>query len=205
MPVERADVGSERRFVRRFLTHTAKSTKARVSAALVALFLLAASCLGAPEAGAETNEFELGLEAARAGNCDRAIELWTRVIQRNPRSYAALVNRGSAFRQSGHIFKAISDWHEARKWSPLFAFGVYSGDYIAQASGDASMLNFVSPLELEPDHVPSVLMTGILFTEIGYPSMAAELYRKSVDLTRNPMLKAYLDYLADNLFSSARR
>lgn len=187
------------------LSTSAKHAVPLVVIVLAALVLLAASGARLVKAAGETDDFEAGLDAARTGNCAKAIEHWTRVIRRNPRSYAALVNRGSAFRESGYVFRAIADWHEARKWSPLFAFGFYSRDYIAQASGDTSTLNFASPLELEPDHVASVLMIGTLFTEIGYASKAEELYRKAIDLTRNPMLKAYLDYLADNASMSSKR
>jgi tetratricopeptide (TPR) repeat protein len=195
--------GSERRLVQQFVNNYAATRCLRGVILLVAMVSVVGS--GATGACASTDDFELGLEAARAGQCDKAIELWTKVIRRNPRSYSALVNRGSAFRQSGYIVRAISDWHEARKWSPLFTFGVYSRDYIAQASGDPSMLNFASPLELDPDHVASVLMTGTLLTEVGHSAKAEELYRKSMDLTRNPMLKTYFDHLAESLASFRKR
>jgi tetratricopeptide (TPR) repeat protein len=183
----------------------AKTLGTRASIALAALIIVVGVVFWRPTASAGSNDFDMALESARAGKLDRAVELWSKVIQRNPRSYSALVNRGAAFRRSGYVFKAIMDWHEARKWSPLFAYGVYCSDYIVQASGDTSMLNFASPLELEPDHVASVLMAGTMYVELGHPAMAAELYRKAVDLTRNPMLKTYLEHLADNLESTSKK
>lgn len=94
------------------------------------------------------------------------------------------------------------DWHQARKLSPLFAYGLYSRDYIAQASGDTAMLNYASPLELDPEYIPSVAMIGIAYLELGQKAKAAELYRKSMDLTKNPLLKTHLDHWAETIESS---
>jgi len=96
------------------------------------------------------------------------------------------------------------DWHQARKLSPLFAYGVYSRDYIAQASGDTAMLNYASPLELDPEHIPSVTMIGIAYLELGKKAKAAELFRKSIDLTKNPLLKTHLDHWAEAAESPER-
>jgi len=167
--------------------------------ALVCLVLLLGSSWWNPTAWAASDDFEKAIEAARAANYGQAVELWSKVVQRNPRSYAALVNRGRALLADGYVYRAVMDWHEARKWSPVFAYGVYSGDYLAQASGDTAMLNYASPLELDPDYIVSVLMAGTMYDELGYRAMAVQLYRKSVELTRNPMLKGYLAHLGDLL------
>lgn len=151
------------------------------------------------------DHFEIGMEAARIGQFDQAVESWTRFIQKNPKSYSAHVNRGSAYLKSGYVFKGIMDWHQARKLSPLFAFGVYGQDFIAQASGDTSMLNYASPLELDPDHISSVAMIGIAYLDLGQPAKAVQLYRKAMDLTKNPLLKTHLDHWADTIESSANR
>ena len=111
-------------------------------------------------------EFEQGLRAARSGDLARAIEMWTVVIDRNPKSYAAYVNRGSAYLRSGHVFKGISDWHKARSLSPVFAYGVYTGDLVLQASGNTAMLNYAASLELDPEHVASVIMVGALYMDL---------------------------------------
>ncbi|MBI4964841.1 MAG: tetratricopeptide repeat protein [Desulfomonile tiedjei] len=150
------------------------------------------------------DDFEMGLTAAKAGQLDQAVSLWTRFIERSPKSYSAYVNRGSAYMRSGYVFRAVMDWHEARKLSPLFAFGVYGRDYIAQASGDTAMLNYASPLELDPEHIASVAMMGIAYLELGQKAKAVELYRKSVDLTKNPLLKTHLEHWADAIESSAK-
>ncbi len=145
------------------------------------------------------NEVERGLEAVRSGDVNRAIQLWTTAINRNPKSYAAYVNRGSAYIQSGYVFKGVMDWHQARKLSPIFAFGLYAGGYIRQASGNASMLNYAAPLELDPDYIPSVIMTGVTYLDLGLDGMAVDLYRKSKELTKNPLLKNHLEHWIETL------
>lgn len=145
--------------------------------------------------------FERGMEAARAGHLNRAIQLWTRVIRSDPRSYAAYVNRGSAYLQSGHVLKGVEDWSEARKYAPIFAYGLYLSDYIKEASRNRRMLNFAKPLELDPDYVPSVAMMGIAYLDLGRDRLAVKLYRKSIDLTRNPMLKNHLHHWVESIIS----
>jgi tetratricopeptide (TPR) repeat protein len=148
------------------------------------------------------NEIDEGLKAARAGQIERAIQLWTKAIQRNPRSYVAHVNRGSAYLRTGYVWKGISDWHRARELSPPFVYALYTGDFVTQAAADSSLLNYAVSLELEPDHVASVIMMGTAYQDLGRKERATELYRKSVDLTRNPLLKSSLDHWATTLEAS---
>jgi tetratricopeptide (TPR) repeat protein len=149
--------------------------------------------------GQMSREFREGLDAANAGKLDAAIERWTRAIERNPASYAAYANRGSAYLQSGHVFNAVMDWHNARKLSPLFAYGLYGGLFIPEVSRNPAMLNYAMAMELDPDHVASVCMTGSLYLDLGHLEKASALYRKSIDLTRNPLLKSHLEYWVDTL------
>jgi hypothetical protein len=125
--------------------------------------------------------------------------MWTVVIKREPKCYAAYVNRGSAYLRSGYVFRGIADWHRARDLSPVFAYSVYTGDVLLQASGNTAMLNYAAPLELEPEYVASIIMIGALYVDLGKTAMAAELFRKSMDLTKNPLLKSHLDYWANEI------
>jgi tetratricopeptide (TPR) repeat protein len=147
-----------------------------------------------PAVCAASREFERGLTAARAGQLEEAVSLWSRTIKKNPKSYSAYINRGSAYIMTGYVFRGIRDWHKAREFTPIFAYAVYSSGFIEEASGDPTMLNYAMSTELDPDHVPSVVMTGITYLEIGRRDKALELYRNSVDLTKNPLLKSFLDY-----------
>lgn len=163
--------------------------------ASVVLFLV----MGTANSSLSMDYVEKGIQAMRRGRLDTAVAWWTQAIDRNPKSYSAYVNRGSAYMGSGYVRKAISDWHKAKALSPLFAYGVFSGDFVRQASGDTSMLNFAAALELDPDHVPSVCMMGLTYLDLGLPEMAAALYRQSIELTKNPLLKSHFDHWADTL------
>ncbi|MBM3300516.1 MAG: tetratricopeptide repeat protein [Deltaproteobacteria bacterium] len=146
-----------------------------------------------------SQDLDRGLNALRDGQPEVAVQLWTRVIESNPNSYAAHVNRGSALMTTGHVLMGIRDWHKARGLSPLFAYGVFTGDFVRQGSGDPSVLSFAAALELDPDHVASVVMMGITYLDLGLTDEAVELYRKSIDLTKNPLLKSYLDHWIESI------
>ena len=153
------------------------------------------SCSAAESAA----EIEKGVVAAQSGQLDLAIDIWTKAIKKNPRSYAAHVNRGTAYMKTGHVSKAVIDWHRARALSPLFAYSVYCEDFIFEAPGNPAMLSYAAALELEPDYIVSVTMFGSMLLDLGQKARAVELFRRSVDLTMNDMLKARLEYWADSI------
>ncbi|MGO9570156.1 MAG: tetratricopeptide repeat protein, partial [Desulfomonilaceae bacterium] len=158
------------------------------------VIITCSSLLFLPVDSTASQELEQGLTAARSGQLDRAVRLWSRAIRKNPKSYAAYINRGSAYIRSGHILSGILDWHKAREFSPAFAYASYGGDFIGEASGDPAMLNYAMSTELDPDFVPSVVMAGITYLDLGRSDKALELYRNSIDLTKNPLFKSFLDY-----------
>lgn len=171
----------------------------------VAVFLIIAgsSLVFLPAVSTASEDVEQGLIAARSGQLDRAVRLWSKAIRKNPKSYAAYINRGSAYIRSGHVLRGILDWHKAREYSPAFAYASYAGSFIGEASGDPAMLNYAMSTELDPDHVPSVIMTGIAYLDIGRSDKALELYRNSIDLTKNPLLKSFLDYWITSIESTS--
>ena len=150
-------------------------------------------------------EFESGLRAANAGDLDGAINLWTAEIQRNPRGYEALVNRGTAQLRNGRILQGIRDWYGARNLTPTFAYAFASGDFINVPRGTNRSLSFVKALEIDPDFSAAVILAGATYLDLGRKKLAAELFRKSIELTKNPMLKNELDYWVKGIESKQRR
>jgi tetratricopeptide (TPR) repeat protein len=144
-------------------------------------------------------DLERGLRALRSGRPEVAIELWTRAIEKNPKSYAAHVNRGSAYLSRGYVLRGIRDWYEAESLCPIFAYGVFDGDFVPEAAHNSQMLSYVASLELDPEYIPSVVMMGAAYLDLGLCDQAAELYRKSIELTKNPLLKGRLDYWLGSL------
>lgn len=153
---------------------------------------LAATLLLAYPAQA-VNSFQKGMQAARAGKLEDAIKLWSSSIARDPKFYAAYVNRGSAYLLTGHVMKGVLDWHKAKLYGPIFAYGLYGGDFVESSDG-GRMLNYAKSLEIDPDYITSVSMAGITYLDLGKDRLAIDLYRKSIELTRNPVLKNDLDF-----------
>jgi tetratricopeptide (TPR) repeat protein len=151
------------------------------------------------------SSFQEGLSAAGAGRLDRAIEFWSVSLRRNPKGYAARVNRGSAYLLTGHVLKGIEDWYRARKYSPIFAYGVYSPYFIDRVRRNGRVLNFALPLELDPDHLGSVLMMGSAYLDFGKDETAVRLFKKSIELTRNPMLKNHLQHWIKTIQETSRK
>ncbi len=171
---------------------------------LVPLIISATCLIGMTHSmAAPPAEVEKGIAEARSGRLEAAIETWTKVIEKRPKCYAAHVNRGSAYMLTGHVFRGILDWNRARSMSPMYAYGVYFSDFITETPKNKDMLNFVASLELEPDHVASVLMMGATFLDVGRKDKAAQLFRNSVDLTKNPILKNDFEYWAASIESSS--
>ncbi len=167
------------------------------------LIITCSNLVFVPADSTASEDFDQGLIAARSGQLDRAVRSWSRAIRRNPKSYAAYINRGSAYILSGHVLRGILDWHKAREFSPAFAYASYGVHFIGEASGDPAMLNYAMSTELDPDYVPSVVMTGITYLDLGRTDKALELYRNSIDLTKNPLFKSFLDYWIASIESTS--
>jgi tetratricopeptide (TPR) repeat protein len=162
-----------------------------------------AVCVAASQASAAPNDFQKGLLAARSGHMELAVNHWTKAIERHPKSYAAYVNRGQAYIHMGRVFDCVTDWHKAKELAPVFAYATYTGDFITDASNN-QLISFAAPLELDPDYLPSVFMTAVTYLDIGRTDKAIELYRKSHDLTTNPLLKSYLEHWAASVESDPK-
>jgi len=148
------------------------------------------------------DHFSEGVAAANRGHFEKATELFSRAIQKNPYFYAAYANRGSVLIRSGHILKGIEDWHRARELAPPFAYAIFTGALLQHSPRKNRLLNFVLTTELDPELLPSITMTGAAYTDLGHAKSAAVLFRKSIDLTRNPLWKSYFEYWAKSLEES---
>ena len=183
--------------------HRRNSTGAYIVPVLLCAFLMmhgivVGTCRAA-------GEFESGLRAANAGDFDGAIDLWTAEIRRNPRSYEALVNRGTAHFRNGRVLQGVRDWYRARNLAPIFAYAFASGDFINVPRETNRSLSFVKALEIDPDFSTAVIMAGVTYLDLGRKKLAAELFRKSIELTKNPMLKNELDYWVKEIESKQSR
>lgn len=139
-------------------------------------------------------ELESATMAIREGQLERAIKILDLFIRKNPKSYAAHVNRGSALFYSGYVFRGVNDWYKAKNLAPLFAYGVFTGEVVWQSSPRGDYIDFVASIELYPDHVATVNMLGATFLDFGMTEKALDLFRKSAELTANPLFKTDLEW-----------
>ncbi|HTY25784.1 MAG TPA: tetratricopeptide repeat protein [Desulfomonilaceae bacterium] len=171
---------------------------------LIALMLAAILMVGIGNFEVPASEdIQRGIRKARSGQFDVAINIWSKEIEKNPRSHAAYVNRGSAYMRSGYVFRGIMDWSRAGMLAPVFSYGVYLGDFIIEAPRNKAILNYTASLELDPDYIPSVVMMGSTLMDLGREEKAVQLFRKSIELTKNPLLKNHLEYWAASIESSS--
>ncbi|MGC8659465.1 MAG: tetratricopeptide repeat protein [Desulfomonilaceae bacterium] len=145
-------------------------------------------------APAMADDFSKGVDALDSGNHELAVRFFSSYLSRKPGTYEALVNRGTAFARSGHVFRAIADWHGAVELAPTFAYAFYSDDVVRQVTPRKKPVRYVASLELFPERAVSVIMTGALLLDLGLTGPAIDLFRMSTTLTRDPIFKTDLEY-----------
>jgi tetratricopeptide (TPR) repeat protein len=165
----------------------------------VLILIALVCCVAAPASPVSADHFDRGFDAAMRGQMDEAVNFWTDHLRRNPKSYETLVNRGYAYFIGGHTLKAVSDWRQARQFAPAFAYAFCPAAFMKRPNAETPMVGFAVALELDPDYVASVIMTGSLYQDIGRTQLAIELYEMSKDLTKNPLLKAQFEHWIDAL------
>lgn len=140
------------------------------------------------------DDFAQGIDALDHGQDDLAIRFFSSYLAKKPRTYEALLNRGTAFVRSGHVYKAVSDWHKASDLAPVYAYAFYSDDVIRSVTQNSKPIKYVAVIELVPQRAVSVVMTGAMFLDFGLKSKAVDLFRMSTTLTRDPIFKTDLEY-----------
>ncbi|MFH0960348.1 MAG: hypothetical protein V1897_16775 [Pseudomonadota bacterium] len=143
---------------------------------------------------AEADDFARGVRALDIGQDEKAVSLFSSYLSRRPRTYEALLNRGTAFARNGRIFQAITDWSQATEVAPLFAYPFYLDDVIRIVAPKNSLVRYVANIELYPEKAASVAMAGATLLDLGHRSAAIDLFRKSTLLTKNPLFKTDLEY-----------
>ena len=173
--------------------------------ALVSLFVIVATMsMQRSVMASPMSEFDMATAELRQGGLEEAVRLLDSFIVKNPKSYAAHVNRGSALFYLGYVYRGVLDWHKARDLAPLFAFGVFTGEIVWQSEPRGPYLDFVASIELYPDHVATVGMIGATYLDLGLTEKALNFYRKSADLTSNPLFKADLEWWSYTLKPSTK-
>ncbi|MDR3604640.1 MAG: hypothetical protein P4L38_08405 [Syntrophaceae bacterium] len=157
------------------------------------------------QSAAIADDFTQGIQALDRGQHELAVKFFSSYLARKPGTYEALVNRGTAFVRSGHVYHAISDWHRAGELAPLYAYAFYSDNVIRSVTANNKQIKYVASIELVPERAVSVVMTGAMFLDFGLKSSAIDLFRMSISLTSDPIFKTDLEYWIKTLDPAVKR
>lgn len=183
-----------------------RTCKAMIKLTIIVCLVVVAPFFQAKAAEAiSASDFDLASAAIRDGRLEHAIKLLDSYIIKNPKSYPAHINRGSALFYSGYVSRAVDDWHKAKNLAPLFAFGVFTGEIVWQSAPRGNYLDYVASIELYPDHVATINMLGATYLDFGLNKKALDLFRKSAELTANPLFKTDLEWWSYTLNPSEKR
>ncbi len=169
------------------------------------IVILAGFVITAWQPAVNADDFTRGIQAIDSGQDDLAVKFFSSYLVRKPGAYEALVNRGTAFVRSGHVYHAISDWHRANELAPLFAYAFYSDNVIRSVTPNRKQIKYVASIELVPERAASVVMAGAMFLDFGLKSSAIDLFRMSISLTSDPIFKTDLEYWIKTLDPAVKR
>ncbi len=165
----------------------------RVTAPAAALALaVAVLALAGPARAGAVEDVEAGLAAARAGNYEAAIPLFSRAIDTGKLSRENLVitydNRGNAFVGKRLYYRAIADYTEALKLAPEYA-NAYNGRgnaYADKGLDDQAIADYSRAIELRPKHMNAYYNRGVAYHKIGRYRRAVADYTAAWGLRPHP-------------------
>lgn len=140
----------------------------------------------------DSNEFqaELAFQYGNAllmlGQIDRAIEVYSYAIERNPYAVHIYNNRGEAYRIKNEIDRAIEDYTEAIKLD-LELVEAYNNRGVAYRNKgeiDKAILDYNRAIELNPNYAEAFVNRGTAYDSKGDFDQAIANYNKA--LTLNP-------------------
>jgi tetratricopeptide (TPR) repeat protein len=85
--------------------------------------------------------FEMGLQAGRAGDYDRAVAEFSEAIRLKPDNARAYYNRGQAYRHRGDYGKALTDYGEAIRLKPDLMEAYNNVSWLLAVCPDANLRN----------------------------------------------------------------
>ena len=170
---------------------------ARLSTAILALFLSAASALAG---GAEDNE--AGRAAAAAGRLDEALSLFDKAIAsgelRGQELAQAYNNRGNIHGLLKDPKRSMQDLNQALLLDPDYASAYYNRAITHQDLGDleAAISDYSEVLRLIPESVTALFFRGVTYEKLGDRGSAVRDYRRAYELApEDPLVNAKLTEL----------
>lgn len=122
----------------------------------------------------------------RQGRYDEAIELFTRLIDRNPTSASYYNNRGLVYFQSGQLDEAFADYNKALALNPNLD-GVYNNRanyHAAKGQLLEAILDYNMAIDLNPANIRAWINQGITFRDLEMYDRAIECFDLALPLGR---------------------
>jgi len=129
-------------------------------------------------------QFTLGLINSRLGNTDEALDCFTAVVRREPRTAEAWFNMGLLCQKAERLQEAEVHYRKALQLKPDF-HAVYNslGSVLAELERfDEARENYETALRGDPRNVLALNNYGSLMRDLGQPSEAEQWYGKAIAL-----------------------
>jgi Flp pilus assembly protein TadD len=144
----------------------------------------AAAKPAAPTAG---SLYADGVSAYRAGDRDRAIQLLTRAVQKNPDMAAAHSVLGDIYRESGNFEGAATQYESLAKIEPFSADNHHRlavSYHFLNRLRDAAA-SYIRAIKLDPKDWRSCMNLGLVYMSLGDNNSAVEYCQRAANL--NPL------------------
>lgn len=127
---------------------------------------------------------ELGLAVRRAGDPQRAIEIFLRVIENDPGLPEVWFNLGVAMDKAGQSQGALKSFRQAVKLKPDFtmAWNNLGTLYLEQNLNEEAVEVFETVTRLEPNYAKGWFNLGFALEKLGQHERAAECFARSSEL-----------------------
>jgi tetratricopeptide (TPR) repeat protein len=143
------------------------------------LILLIVCLTAAADTGAQSNSWRQCL----TDTTPAAIEACTAVIFLNPDNDGAYVNRGIAYRRTGDLERALSDYDRAIGINPAAAdaFNNRGNAYRALREFTKALGDYDEAIRLNPKYAHAYNNRGVIYLEIGAPDRAAADFDEAIE------------------------
>ena len=127
---------------------------------------------------------KLFAEALAEKDLDKQIELYSEILELDPNSAAALINRGVTYDNKGNHNQAIEDYDEAIRINPKYAEAYYNRGtaYLHKGNCDQAIKDYDEAIKLNPKDAEAFSNRGSTFVEKGNYDQAIKDYDEAIRL-----------------------
>jgi tetratricopeptide (TPR) repeat protein len=154
--------------------------------AIVLLSLMV--CVTSPIWAGGFDDANAGIEAAKVGEYDKAIRLFTKAIESGELSHESLgkayFNRGYAWRKKGNYDKAIADFTKVIEIDPQDVYAYYDRGYAWEDKGDynKAIADFTKVIEIDPQYADAYYDRGYAWGKKGDYDKAIADFTKVIEI-----------------------